>query len=176
MHKNTNYTLYCKIPSIFYDVMLFLLAVFIALPTAAANLPGGGERNSVDAASPPWSATGRVNSAGIGHCTDVLIVPDRVLTAAHCIWNRRAGTPFPVTELHFLAGYQKERYVAHGRVSAISISPHYNADEPDRLRRAESDWTVITLSRPLVGVEPLTVAPIDHAALQRSHPKGIRIE
>ncbi len=162
--------------SIPYRLLPLLLFIWIAQPLTAGKRLSPEERTIVDAASHPWNAIGRVNRAGTGHCTGVLITPSHVLTAAHCLWNPRTGQPLPVTELHFLAGYQKGRYVAHGRVKSLFINPHYNPDISDHLKRAETDWAIINLTSPLSGVKPLPLMPLNRATLQKLHKSGNKIE
>lgn len=46
------------------------------------------------------------NSVG-GSCTGVVIDRTRILTAAHCLFNRRTARFLPASALHFLLGYER---------------------------------------------------------------------
>jgi hypothetical protein len=50
--------------------------------------------------------------------TATLIGPSTVVTAAHCVFNRRTQRSFPPGSLHFLIGYAKSGYAGH----AVGIS------------------------------------------------------
>ena len=127
-----------------------------------------GHHAVVDADTYPWSAVGKLfNSIG-GACTAAVIAPDRVLTAAHCLYAFRTHRFLDAAAIHFLLGYARGDYRIHARVAAYSIGPGY--DPADETRTAGSDWAVLTLAEPL----PVAVRPI--AVAQSVPPAGAAIE
>src|SRR5947209_8917489 len=64
-------------------------------------------RQTVDIASPPWSAVGKLYNGIGGGCTAVAIGKDEVLTAAHCLFNHRTGRFLSSDSLHFLLGLER---------------------------------------------------------------------
>ena len=123
------------------------------------GISGSDDRVRVESVAWPWSAVGRVNRSAGGYCTGTMIGLDKVLTAAHCLWNVRTGNWLPPSALHFVAGYRRGSYVAHSVVRGFEIAD----GRAPRLGRSENvadDWAVLTLERPLgkiTGVIPITM-------------------
>ena len=111
----------------------------------------------VDADAYPWSAVGKLYNSIGGACTAAAIGPDKVLTAAHCLFAFRTGRFLRPEAIHFLLGYARGDYRIHARVASFAIGPGY--DPKDEARTAGSDWAVLTLAEPLPpAVRPLNLA------------------
>lgn len=114
-------------------------------------------RETVDASQYPWSAIGKLYNETGASCTAVIIARDKVLTAAHCIYNERTQHFIPAAALHFLAGYHIGQYSAHARVASYDIGAGFDPQRYDQTSSA--DWAVLNLSEPLPsGIEPLALS------------------
>lgn len=142
--------------------MVFALLCFLPVPATAEPARPLPPRPSaavdhhvpVDADTYPWSAVGKLfNSIG-GSCTAAAVAPDKVLTAAHCLYAFRTHRFLRPESIHFLLGYARGDYRIHARVSDFAIGPGY--DPGDETRTAAHDWAVLTLAEPL----PPAVRPI----------------
>ncbi len=134
------------------------------LPAAA-----GDHHAVVDAGSYPWFAVGKLfNSIG-GACTAAAIAPDKVLTAAHCLYAFRTHRFLPPDSIHFLLGYARGDFRVHARVASYALGPGY--DPADETRTAARDWAVLTLAEPL----PAEVRPLPLGAAVPVPGSGIEI-
>lgn len=141
-------------------LLLMLLACAVGAGAAAGparvlpGIVGDDDRQIVSPREYPWSAVGRLNTGSGPRCTGTLVAPDRVATAAHCLFNRRTGNPVRPESVHFLAGYGRGEWLATARAVAIRRGAEGPPGDPAR------DWAIVTLARP-IGRQVGWIAPVE---------------
>lgn len=140
------------------------LVSVLATP-AVAQLPDVGDsarRRPVNAGLVPWSSLVRVQAPGLTRCTGVLLAPDRVATAAHCLFSRRLGHFIPPGSVHVLLGYGHGRHAGHAVAATYATASGFDPRRVDATCGA--DLAVIVLASPLEG--PVLALDKDGVAAQ----------
>ncbi|HEX3536566.1 MAG TPA: trypsin-like serine protease [Stellaceae bacterium] len=107
----------------------------------------------VDSNAPPWNAVLKIQTNVGTRCTGALIGPATVLTAAHCLYNRRTRAMLQPVSLHVLIGYQRGAFRWHRLVSRYTAGPGYDgAGKPPQT----ADWARLELAEPV----PAEAAPL----------------
>lgn len=136
-------------------------AFWVSFGASAAELPPGigaaDRRFPVDLRRPPWNAIAKVQTNIATRCTGTLIGPETVMTAAHCIYNRRTLAFLRPGSLHVLLGYERGGYRWHAQVARYVVGDRFDPSEP--ARHPGSDWALLELAASVPSaIEPLRMA------------------
>lgn len=135
--------------------------------------------------SRPWRGVGRVNVRGYRtrvQCTGTLIAPDIVLTAAHCLIDRRSGRQYRPDDIHFLTGVHRNRQTGHSRAIAVAMHPGWTGEEVTEADQVGTDLALIRLETPmgpisalpfLVGAPPAPGSPILLMSYRQDRPYAL---
>jgi len=123
------------------------------------------ELKVIDSTDAPWVSIGRVNVAGYrstSMCTGTLIAPNLVLTAAHCLYNKKTLKPFPLDDLLFIAGVRRDAYSARLEPACFFANKDYLPRHKPKLRDVHEDVGLIVLK------EPSTLPPVPALTLEEA--------
>jgi len=118
-------------------------------PLTLPGVKGEDDRVIVESLEWPWSAVVKVNRHTGGFCTGVLIAPDKVATAAHCLWLSRTGNWLRPEALHVVENYRRGDWTADSVVVSYVMGPDEALPREGDNASTHLDWAVLTLETPL---------------------------
>jgi len=136
------------------------------LTGVSLNAALGHDPIDVDANAFPWSSVGKIYNSARSSCTGSLIAPDKILTAAHCLFNRATHRFVQAESLHFLLGYQGGEYRTHVRVSRYLIGSDYSPENATG-KSSLADWAILTFAEQATESTPLPLTEIAPVAAER---------
>ncbi len=114
-----------------------------------------------------WEAVGRVDLGRDGYCTGVLIAPDQVLTAAHCVYDR-SGNGIAPDIIRFRAGLRDGVVIAEAGVARYAVAPGYDPAAGMQAANVRRDVALLQLSTPIPAA---LAAPFHLAAAPAAHQR-----
>lgn len=102
-----------------------------------------------------WEAVGRVDLAGQGYCTGVLIATDLVLTAAHCVYDQQDNL-VPAEAITFRAGLRDGVSIADRAAARLVAAKGYDPRAGMSASNVRNDAALIELETPILST---TAAP-----------------
>jgi protease YdgD len=96
-----------------------------------------------------WEAVGLVDLGGSGMCTGTLIAPDKVLTAAHCLYEGENAARLEDDSLRFLAGWRNGQALTERQVRRAIAHPSYVHDPTAGVEESRFDLAILLLDRPI---------------------------
>ena len=128
---------------------------------------GDDNRVAIGSDAPPWNSIGHVNIDSYSRvikCSGILVAPNVVMTAAHCVIDARTHSAFPAHRIHFLQNVHGSRIARHAKAECLRFPSNYQASSgdaqgsppkrQDSLQLLARDVVAIVLSDPLA-VDPM---------------------
>lgn len=125
-----------------------LVLALLAAPATAEDSGLVGMLTADDARG--WESVGKLMMGRRGFCTGVLIDPQRVLTAAHCLYDKETGARTPDDQISFQAGWRNGRAEAYRGVRRSVPHPDYIYSGEDEMERVAYDLALLELDQPIL--------------------------
>lgn len=96
-----------------------------------------------------WEGVGLLNIAGRSTCTGVMIRPDLVLTAAHCLYDNDADKMIDPRRIEFRAGWRDGKAIARRMGKVSVIHSRYVSSTQESGEKIRNDVALLQLASPI---------------------------
>jgi protease YdgD len=107
------------------------------------------QASPINATQAPWYVIGKLRVTGQQSCTATLVGPNTIITAAHCIYNRKTKAYFQPSDIHFLAGAQQKTLVAQSVATSYTVATKHLPEGQFDEKALLTDWALVTLKEPI---------------------------
>ncbi|MGD9293347.1 MAG: trypsin-like peptidase domain-containing protein [Roseobacter sp.] len=121
----------------------------VAAPVLAQQQTTGLRGMAAENDALVWQAVGRLDAEGAGFCTGTLIAPELVLTAAHCVYDRKSGRLLAPEAFTFRAGLRNGKTAAARGVVQIEAHPGYDPRAGVVIDNIRHDVALLRLQDPI---------------------------
>jgi len=126
--------------------MRFLAFVLLLYPSVLAAQNSGLTRLTERDDLFGWEAVGRLELNGLGTCSGVLIAPNLVLTAAHCVYDR-SGRALAAEDITFRSGLRDGVAIAERKGLRVAAHEAYVAGQGPSAGNIRHDVALIELAQ-----------------------------
>ncbi len=131
----------------FHLGVALILAFLLGLPAMAQDT--ALERLDTWGRNRGWEGVGLLNIAGRSSCTGVLIQPDMILTAAHCLYDIDTGERVDPRQIEFRAGWRGGKAIARRMGKAAVIHARYGGGDELSGEQIRYDVALLQLADPI---------------------------
>ena len=129
-------------------VALATLISLLPVPAAADSAALIGMQTADEARG--WQSVGKLVLGERGFCTGVLIAPQLVLTAAHCLFDKDTGARLQDGSITFQAGWRNGRAEAYRGIRRSVAHPDYVYSGSEDIDRVAWDLALLELDQPIL--------------------------
>ncbi|MFV2038174.1 MAG: serine protease, partial [Paracoccaceae bacterium] len=129
--------------------LMVLIVAALAAPGFAADQDTGLERLDTWGRNRGWEGVGLLNIENRVSCTGVMIAPDLVLTAAHCLYDNATGALADPRQIEFRAGWRGGKSIASRFGKSAIIHPRYAGGDRLSGEQIRYDVALLQLADPI---------------------------